>query len=116
MIPAAVATLVFIGTGFLTLFWPRRVQEFAVWLYEKIGFWPLDAGSENEAELLHRSAPDHWFGVSANRFGLRLDLVGRPGTMMFDQKSNQAMKPTAPRRNKYSVFATTPCRGLSLSR
>ena len=30
--------------------------------------------------------------------------------------SNQSMKPTAPLRNKFSVFATTPCRGLSLSR
>ncbi|SRR6266496_3139869 len=30
--------------------------------------------------------------------------------------SNQSMKPTAPCRNKFSVFATTPCRGLSLSR
>jgi hypothetical protein len=30
--------------------------------------------------------------------------------------SNQTMKPTAPWRNKFSVFATTPCRGLSLSR
>jgi hypothetical protein len=29
---------------------------------------------------------------------------------------NQSMKPTAPWRNKFSVFATTPCRGLSLSR
>ena len=28
----------------------------------------------------------------------------------------EAMKPTALRRNKSSVFATTPCRGLSLSR
>ena len=26
------------------------------------------------------------------------------------------MKPTAPLRNKFSVFATTPCRGSSLSR
>src|ERR1700730_9165032 len=30
--------------------------------------------------------------------------------------SNQSMKPTAPLQNKFSVFATTPCRGLSLSR
>ena len=30
--------------------------------------------------------------------------------------SNQSMKPTAPSRNNFSVFATTPCRGLSLSR
>ena len=30
--------------------------------------------------------------------------------------SNQSMKPTAPPRNAFSVFATPPCRGLSLSR
>jgi hypothetical protein len=29
---------------------------------------------------------------------------------------NQSMKPTAPLRNNFSVFATTPCRGLSPSR
>jgi hypothetical protein len=32
------------------------------------------------------------------------------------QRPNQSMKPTAPWRDKFSVFATTPCRGLSLSR
>jgi hypothetical protein len=31
-------------------------------------------------------------------------------------RSNQTMKPTSPFRDKFSVFATTPCRGLSLSR
>src|SRR5437762_3962172 len=31
-------------------------------------------------------------------------------------RPNQTMKPTAPLRCKFSVFATTPCRGLSLSR
>jgi hypothetical protein len=31
-------------------------------------------------------------------------------------RSNQSMKPTAPWRYNPSVFATTPCRGLSLSR
>jgi hypothetical protein len=30
--------------------------------------------------------------------------------------SNQPMKPTAPLLENFSVFATTPCRGLSLSR
>jgi hypothetical protein len=30
--------------------------------------------------------------------------------------SNQSMKPTAPLRCNFGVFATTPCRGLSLSR
>jgi hypothetical protein len=36
--------------------------------------------------------------------------------ILFPKSSNQSMKPTAPFRNKFSVFATTPCRGLSLSR
>ena len=31
-------------------------------------------------------------------------------------RPNQTMKPTAPPRNALSVFATTPCRGLSLYR
>jgi len=30
--------------------------------------------------------------------------------------SNQSMKPTAPLRYDFRVFATTPCRGLSFSR
>ena len=33
-----------------------------------------------------------------------------------ERTSNHSMKPTAPLRNAFSVFATTPCRGLSLSR
>jgi hypothetical protein len=32
------------------------------------------------------------------------------------KSSNQSMKPTAPLRYDRSVFAPTPCRGLSLSR
>jgi hypothetical protein len=32
------------------------------------------------------------------------------------QIHNQTMKPTAPLRCKFSLFATTPCCGLSLSR
>jgi hypothetical protein len=32
------------------------------------------------------------------------------------EASNKAMKPTAPLRSNFSVFATAPCRGLSLSR
>jgi hypothetical protein len=36
--------------------------------------------------------------------------------LRLDTASNQSMKPTAPLRNAHSVIATTPCRGLSLSR
>jgi hypothetical protein len=35
---------------------------------------------------------------------------------MERQPSNPSMNPTAPFRNDFSVLATTPCRGLSLSR
>jgi hypothetical protein len=35
---------------------------------------------------------------------------------MERQPSNQPMKPTAALRGEFSVLATTPCRGLSLSR
>jgi hypothetical protein len=35
---------------------------------------------------------------------------------MERKPSNQSMKPTAPFHCDFSVFATTPCRGLSLSR
>jgi hypothetical protein len=34
----------------------------------------------------------------------------------IDPPSNQTMKPTAPLPDNFSLFATTPCRGLSLSR
>jgi len=33
-----------------------------------------------------------------------------------DCEPNQSMKPAAPLHCNFSVFATTPCRGLSLSR
>ena len=37
-------------------------------------------------------------------------------SLVTPNRPNQSMKPTAPFRNKFSVLATTPCRGLSLSR
>ena len=39
-----------------------------------------------------------------------------PVRLRRTELSNQSMKPTASPRNAFSVFATTPCRGLSLSR
>jgi hypothetical protein len=40
MIPLLFATVVFLGVGSLTLLWPQSVRRFAVWLYDKAGFWP----------------------------------------------------------------------------
>jgi hypothetical protein len=39
-----------------------------------------------------------------------------PPPSLLPQKPNQTMKPTAPLRYNFSVFATDPARGLSLSR
>jgi hypothetical protein len=37
-------------------------------------------------------------------------------TDLAHKASNQSMKPTGPFQSNLSVFTTTPCRGLSLSR
>src|SRR5262249_10183767 len=50
------------------------------------------------------------FGCS---FGTRTVKPASPTSQVG--ASNQSMKPTSPRRNRISVIATTPCRGLSLS-
>jgi hypothetical protein len=36
--------------------------------------------------------------------------------IMFNKTPNQTIKPTAPLSDQVSMLATTPCRGLSLSR
>src|SRR6266478_2422815 len=36
--------------------------------------------------------------------------------LFLQKRSNQTMNPTVPLRSNFSVLATTPCRGLSLSR
>jgi hypothetical protein len=48
----------------------------------------------------------------------RLRVRGRDPRKLMEtpHTSNQSMNPTAPSRNTFSVFATAPCRGLSLSR
>jgi len=55
-----------------------------------------------------RFAAVRWFTANAN---LMTNSSRRSAP-----KSNHSMKPTAQFREKLSVFATTPCRSLSLSR
>jgi hypothetical protein len=47
---------------------------------------------------------------------LLTELVSSQGVIRLRNTSNRSMKPAAPLRYNFSVFATTPCRGLSLSR
>jgi hypothetical protein len=44
------------------------------------------------------------------------DIVTEWIDKMSLSRPNQSMKPTAPRRENFSVFAIDPARGLSLSR
>jgi uncharacterized membrane protein len=71
-------------------------------------------------------------GISASWFGVRFGSVGWLilallmvafivwaafyTSHMRHSGPNQTMKPTAPFRSNFTVLATTPCRGLSLSR
>jgi hypothetical protein len=71
-------------------------------------------------------------GISASWFGVRFGSVGwlilallmvafivwaaLYTSHMRHSGPNQSMKPTSPLRNNSKMFATTPCRGLSLSR
>jgi hypothetical protein len=60
--------------------------------------------------------------IQDNGSDVRADYARRYNARMWTYVSSHAhhltnrMKPTAPLRNKFSMFATTPCRGLSLSR
>ena len=59
--------------------------------------------------------------VSFHRYTWELDSFSRIDLPVHSQavphnRSNHSMKPTSPLRNDLNVFATTPCRGLSVSR
>jgi hypothetical protein len=53
--------------------------------------------------------------ATSPRFTPKISHVHSFGSIHIN-RPNQSMKPTAPLRNTFSVFATTPCRGLSPSR
>ena len=61
------------------------------------------------AQLLSRSK----LPSSTTRDGVKIEFAAasEPG---IENTPNQWTKPTAPLRNEFSVFALTPCRGLSL--
>jgi hypothetical protein len=73
----------------------------------------FDDASNNLPPYTHVYVLGTWRDVEdlLNRYHENFDKV-----TPAPQTSNQTMKPTAPFRCKFSVFATTPCRGLSLSR
>jgi hypothetical protein len=68
-----------------------------------------------EARALVRSRfPTNFQNVTSVEFQSRNLHWTASGCGM--KPSNHSMKPTAAFQNKFSMFATTPCRGLSLSR
>src|SRR5881296_2285886 len=62
----------------------------------------------------------HWYSEEFAKYINQLQQTAKPPRLyrepIGDESSNQSMKPTAPLRGDFRVFATTPCRGLSLSR
>jgi hypothetical protein len=56
--------------------------------------------------------------ITANMtgWGARTEQLIESRKLRGNWASNQPMKPRAPLRNRFTVFATIPCRGLSLSR
>jgi hypothetical protein len=73
---------------------------------------------DSRTSLVVESSLDRADGVSKRRQseGRASVFAGAESKAKPDERPNQSMKPTAPPRNNFSVFATTPCRGLSLSR
>src|SRR2546425_8800124 len=55
-------------------------------------------------------------GETGNHCHKRLANYYQVMRLIPHEPSNETMKPTAPLQTKSSVFATTPCRGLSLYR
>ena len=84
----------------------RRIQllgrDKSLWIVAK-----LADGTELTSEKTYVTSQ----GMCLSRF----PKMQSSWTMSCD-RSNQTMKPTAPFRNKFSVFAATPCCGLSFSR
>jgi hypothetical protein len=88
----------------------------------RLSYFPCGAASRFCRSLRHRycshcpPARARILSAAASLSHERLQKV-RPARFMKPRKpSNQSMKPTAPLRYKFSVFATTPRRRLTLYR
>jgi len=77
-------------------------------------------------DILERQVRYVWMGgmdhtelevdhLSDGRFRFIAHYNDTQSEVIWPKRSNQSMKPTAPFDKKVSVFATTPCRRLSLS-
>jgi hypothetical protein len=85
------------------------VKYIALHLFQKLGEFPAVWSGCLDAFALHAFVivkGENFLTESGNHV-IYCDEIQRP---------NQPMKPTAPWRSNFSVFATITCRGLSLSR
>src|SRR5205823_2255609 len=73
----------------------------------------VDFGSRPPREI--QACRFRWVFLTVG-FLVELKIVFPSNHSMAHQPPNQSMKPTAPCRDKFSLFATIPSRGLSLSR
>jgi uncharacterized YccA/Bax inhibitor family protein len=118
LIPVPILAAILFGDFFSS---PRAVRVLsyfvgAIILYvigvqiPPLGLWRR--GEITYSQMFTLTMPMAFVGVACVLIGyfIHAHLV------VESDSSNQTMKPTAPLRCNFSVFATTPCRGLSLSR
>ena len=109
-----VGTLLFLGFGLFVTVYARRLQQNSIQWRER---HPVIARFNLFRRRIYR--PSYLLELRytdvPDRCSLLLHIACWP-MMQPHNRSNQSMKPTAPFRNEFSVFATAPCRGLSLSR
>jgi len=87
---------------------PVLIEDHGSWKLAGLTSWKFASGD------LSRFRPGFYGQISYQvRISHYVDWIDG---VMAAEKPNQSMKPTAPFRNKLSVFATDPARGLSLSR
>jgi protein-S-isoprenylcysteine O-methyltransferase Ste14 len=106
---------VFLLVGITATFWTERVRNY--WIRQ----------CDRRPDQLHwrlvgRRVRNPSYSIELRLIGILclgtvlIVCMGIYSVMVVAKRPNQSMKPTAPFRNESIALATTPCRGLSLSR
>ena len=124
LILEAIGYAVFIGIVPL-----RMVDQFWAALCEWLPIECVVTSNLNELAVAHKRAGSGFSGLASRLSGMGrarricseaptkpIATGNRPAKANFCESPNQSMKSTAPWRSNINEIATTPCRGLSLSR
>jgi hypothetical protein len=103
--PEIVGTLMSFGS--VVLFEYDVAAGFFEDAFDKVSTVPVVINNQDASPFFHRRPPTEGF-VHRSPCG------GVPSPNNPRKDGSDSIKPTAPSRSKFIVFATTPCRGLSL--